>query len=916
MGKKSYTRSYKLDMANLDMASSSPSPSNTLEEEERTQNTRSTLAEYVLGSTPPDTSTAIATNTAMDAIQHETFLAAEQIQEEEFLADDDVLVHTHLQLQGYLQDLEEAEAIAQEETDVALAAEASIYSSTHHEPQVTTIPNPLEETLGLNPSSFPALPGLMNHLLAPVSVEDGVQRLGSLQQALDLEDMMDDDDDEECLRPSETKYLLYDDHVSPVTIEEALMLLNENLEEVILVEQMQGWGLDTYPGEVTATSYGENMILERIDTSEQRSSTTRQRNNTNNNGLFSPELLSPLSPSYFEDQEDYYGDGVQERSGQPEGPDIFLNLAGNTLSPITIHDFFFSRHYPRLVYLNLWDTNLGIWGAQAVGGLLADRSCRIEYLNLGRNRLGFEGIVQLSGAYKNQSLVELDLSENHLGPKAVHSLQQIMVRLQKDKGCNIRRLNLSNNEINDVGCISIAKIIMGTLLSHLDLSFNKISDWGASTILAAFESNELQLRDINMEANPLSFAGGVDICKILALPESRITHLDLRGAKVTDVGVPYLAEALKSHNCVVMSLNLFDCQLTDAGILKIAIKLSVNKSLRVLGLGCNNIGDLGILALSQALTLNSYLEELDLSENDVALSRAGLEALMSAMATNTSLVDLRLDVDGHPHVMARGLDEFSMAGMNAEHGDLAVMASELTPPQLQQLQHIAVQESQSFVPPVFPQPVAEILATTHHTTILAPLTASLPPTPPPAQNQFQQQQVHHDHHHPGAPDERDLERERKQLLLALSSLKTYVRHNHRRTERMRRLCFEVLVTTRILMFAKDDPRGATTGSISLVTGLPTPPIAGAPSPLMTKDPMLSMTTIEGPRGTMAGMPWEIKEMILRGLDLEGLLSERQFQGIVNYGSMPRWETVRQPWDRWGEVREGILERTRCYYYEP
>ncbi|KAG0028096.1 NACHT, LRR and PYD domains-containing protein 14 [Podila clonocystis] len=863
----------------------------------------------------------------MDATpEHEIFLAREEVreeeyQEEEILGDDDIQVHTHLQLQGYIQDLEEAEAIAQEEADVAFAAEASLYSSTAHGiDNHVTIPNPLEDT------AIPPLPGLLNHLLTPMSAEDGVQRLGSLQQALELDDM-DDDDDEECLRPSETKYLLYDDHVSPMTIEEALVVLNENEEEMVL-EQMQGWGIDTYSDEVTSvlTRWSqEYRILAKIDADEQRTNTASQGNLTNtesnnNSGPISPEHISPLSPTSFQDEGDYYEDGVQERSGQPDGPDIFLNLAGNTLSPITIHDFFFSRHYPRLVYLNLWDTNLGIWGAQAVGGLMADRSCRIEYLNLGRNRLGFEGIVQLSGAYKNHSLVELDLSENHLGPKAVHSLQQIMVRLKKDKTCNIRRLNLSNNDINDVGCISIAKIIMGTLLSHLDLSFNKISDWGASTILAAFESNELQLRDINMEANPLSFAGGVDICKILALPESRITHLDLRGAKVTDVGVPYLAEALKSHNCAVMSLNLFDCQLTDAGILKIAIKLSVNKSLRVLGLGCNNIGDLGVLALSQALTLNSYLEELDLSENDVALSRAGLEALMSAMATNTSLVDLRLDVDGHPHVLARGLDEFSMiAGMNAEHGDLTELAQELTHPQRQQLeQQIAVQESQPSVLPVFPHPVAEILATTHHATILAPpFSEPLPPTPPPQPQHFQPQPQHH--LHPEVLDERDMERERQQLLLALSSLKTYVRHNYRRTERMRRLCFEVLVATRILMFAKDDPECKSTteeATIPLLTGLPTPPIAGVPSPLVTKDPDMLSTTTEGPQGTMAGMPWEIKVMILRGLDLEGLLSERQFQGIVNYGSMPRWETVRQPWDRWGEVREAILERTRCYYYEP
>ncbi|KAF9969429.1 NACHT, LRR and PYD domains-containing protein 3, partial [Modicella reniformis] len=228
-----------------------------------------------------------------------------------------------------------------------------------------------------------------------------------------------------------------------------------------------------------------------------------------------------------------------------------------------------------------------------------------------------------------------------------------MVRLPKDKACNIRRLNLSHNDINDVGCISIAKIINVTRLAHLDLSFNNISDWGASTILAAFEGNQPPLRDINMEANPLSFAGGVDICKILALPQSHITHLDLRGAKVTDVGIPYLAEALKSHQCSIASLNLYDCQLTDAGIMKLAIKLSVNRSLRVLGLGCNCIGDLGVLALSQGLRMNNTLEELDLSENDMALSRAGLNALIAGMSKNTSLLDLRLDVDGHPHVITR-----------------------------------------------------------------------------------------------------------------------------------------------------------------------------------------------------------------------------------------------------------------------
>ncbi|KAG0005139.1 hypothetical protein BGZ65_011885 [Modicella reniformis] len=157
--------------------------------------------------------------------------------------------------------------------------------------------------------------------------------------------------------------------------------------------------------------------------------------------------------------------------------------------------------------------------------------------------------------------------------------------------------------------------------------------------------------------------------------------------------------------------------------------------------------------------------------------------------------------------------------------------------------------------------------------------------------------------------------------------------------------------TRVLMFAKDatsfvpsklkvsSASSLTTGAealenniaygddtigkaiISFQTGLPTPPFLQdidlelkAELTSDTQEPMLGVAS-PGPRGTLAELPWEIKEMILRGLDRDRLLSDRQFQAIMNYGAT-RWETTRQPWDRWGEIREMILENMRCYYYEP
>ncbi|KAG0298180.1 NACHT, LRR and PYD domains-containing protein 3 [Linnemannia gamsii] len=1047
------------------------------------------------------------------------------------------MLHTQLQLQLYLEDLEEAETAdeIQAHIDQAAFAESLVNSAHALDPlQESLLPADYHDFMGASPTG-PLSPdvtqmfqqqmmSLESNALAAAAAADatipfqlgggaaGVGGLGGgvggnaigggqgehAHDALDLEWTEMDEDDEDCLPPSETKYILYDDHVSPVSMSQAFSLLNDPLQEdlvvhvhsnnsnhytyesghdgessqqTLLMPTRDGDDLDAPPiysvslyppaSSSTATSYTDTrrdlntnasgktswMINhtgyayeEKIDDNyhpwkqHEREEVSRT-GHSHTMGLPSPPTASAASKSsqagFFgtdsqhlqDEQERFYGDndcaplsndnGCDEQGdceeesyqGRPshlKGPDIYLNLAGTIMTPINIHDIFFSQFYSRLVYLNLWDTNLGIWGAQAVGGLMADRVCRIQYLNLGSNRLGFEGITQLAGLYKNESLIELDLSENQLGPKAIHSLQQTMVRLQKDKACNIRRLNLSNNDINDVGCISIAKIILGTSILQLDLSFNKISDWGASTILAAFESNELTLKEINMEANPLTFAGGVDLCKILVLSQSRITHLDLRGAKVTDVGVPYLAEALKSHDCPIVSLNLYDCQLTDTGILKLAIKLAVNQSLRVLGLGRNCVGDMGVLALSQGLCLNNYIEELDLSENEVEFSRAGLEAMMTAMRSNTSLLHLTLSVEQDHHLMAgnEGTGLYMDMPFHHQHQQHQQHYYQNAAAVAVETQYYPQEETPSLYEPVASAQVGEVLAPTYAALALplqvpahAPTddptpivpTSTFTPPPPPLLPVLPPAPV------TAAAQEESLARERHQAARAQMALKTYVRHNYKRTGNLRKLCFEILAVARVLMFAKDDPLrrvaittnsrekeaeagmaisirsktmeltlGAGAGNnnshtfistkdstsdttsipslISLQTGLPTPPLATD-----TKPPTIITDAhqIEGtensdqkqqqqqqlcleqeqqqqpqqqPKGSLAALPWELKEMILRGLDPEGLLSERQFQAVMNYSSS-RWETVRQPWERWGEIREKILEKTNCYYYE-
>ncbi|KAF9167058.1 NACHT, LRR and PYD domains-containing protein 14 [Actinomortierella ambigua] len=861
---------------------------------------------------------------------------------------------------------------------------------------------------------------------------------GGIARVLDTMTDCDEAEDEEYLPPSELKYIMYDDHVSPITIQEALVILNDHLHDLRMLDQSVDHDANNVgceggegelwdpaagcPEEENDMSYLDLLGLEQDEDEDEddiESANNEEDGPTTNLDPKSRLLSSPTTaeggypfPSMGADGQalsselEAYMDASStvgtlagdptstpsqpQRSRTKKEPDILLNLAGQTLTPDHIHDLYFSRHYSRLVHLNLWDTSLGTWGAQAVGGLLSDRACQIQYLNLGRNRLGFEGIMQLSGMYKNHSLIEVDLSDNQLGPKAIHSLQQILVRLKKHKACNVRRLNLSNNDINDVGCISLAKILVGTTIQHLDLSFNQISDWGASTLLRAFTESRkgLTLEGLVLEANRLTFAGGVDMCKLLTLPQSFVRHLDLRGAKVTDVGVPYLVEALRSHRCVLQSLNLYDCQLTDTGIHRLGVTICGNNSLRVLGLGANAIGDQGIATLAQCLCVNNRLEELDISENEIPLSRLGVETLLATMRGNCTLLSLMIDSDpnsihNHHHPTSHGpavngglFDVFLEEDLDddsphhAEEGggtDAGSIGS--------------IHSDNEF------GAIAPITTLSSSTTASAALVAGGDGGILDDEPAATEQEV----------DEQAIAQERRRFEQAMTTLKSYVRLNHKRTMRLRHQCFETLVSARILTYGHDgDPdasalvqeqhpsststttteevvrvyhgsknphEGGRSKSLAFIpsnTGLPTPPLSnGAGSgpikstpstsasaaaqaetadlpvtpeedyaampptnttatvaalvPSSTKPPLSSSIASVTARPSLVRLPWEIQETILFCLDEDRVLTRKQFHAILRHAT-ERWDTVRQPWERWGDVRETILEQTGCYYY--
>lgn len=503
---------------------------------------------------PPGAAASSSSSSSSSGSSSSNQLTQQELQQVEQYKDD-IMLHTQLQLQLYLEDLEEAETAAeiQAHIDQAAFAESLINSANALDPLQDSLlsggyngfdggsPGPLspdatqmfqQQMLSLESNALAAAAAA--DATTPIELDGGGIGAGGgglggggnaigggvgggqvehAHDGLDLDWAEMDEDDEDCLPPSETKYILYDDHVSPVSMAQALALLNDPLHEDLVLHvhsnnsnHYSHYGLDdnrqplSMPGQngddsctppiysaplhptSSLTSFSDTRRInpvgatpwrtnhtgyayeEEIDDNyhpweQERHEEISRTGHSHTMGLPSPPTATAASKSsqagFFgndnqhlqEKQQRFYDDGIdcadlasnsgcdeegnceeEHQQGRPShrrGPDIYLNLAGTIISPINIHDIFFSQFYSRLVYLNLWDTNLGIWGAQAVGGLLADRVCRIQYLNLGSNRLEFEGILQLAGLYKNQSLIELDLSENQLGPKAIHSLQQV-----------------------------------------------------------------------------------------------------------------------------------------------------------------------------------------------------------------------------------------------------------------------------------------------------------------------------------------------------------------------------------------------------------------------------------------------------------------------------------------------------------
>ncbi|KAK3570855.1 hypothetical protein QTP86_028280 [Hemibagrus guttatus] len=191
-------------------------------------------------------------------------------------------------------------------------------------------------------------------------------------------------------------------------------------------------------------------------------------------------------------------------------------------------------------------------------------------------------------------------------------------------------------------------------------------------LLATALKMNMNLRELYLADNKLNgLQDSAQLGNLLKF-NYNIHILDLRNNHILDSGLAYICEGLKEQRKGLVTLVLWNNQLTHNGMGYLASALPCTQSLETLNLGHNAVGNEGVLKLKDGLLANRSLLRLglvstklscegavavaeffaesprllrlDLRENEI--KTGGLMALSLALKVNTSL--LRLDLDREP----------------------------------------------------------------------------------------------------------------------------------------------------------------------------------------------------------------------------------------------------------------------------
>uniref|UniRef100_A0A6I8QPH8 Protein phosphatase 1 regulatory subunit 37 n=1 Tax=Xenopus tropicalis TaxID=8364 RepID=A0A6I8QPH8_XENTR len=327
---------------------------------------------------------------------------------------------------------------------------------------------------------------------------------------------------------------------------------------------------------------------------------------------------------------------------------------------------------------------------------LTDLSGRVETLDLKGERLDHKACEALEEIFKRVQFKMVDLEQTNLDEDGASALFDMIEYYE-----SATHLNISfNKHIGTRGWQAAAHMMRKTnCLQYLDARNTPLLDHSAPFVARALRISSsltvLHLENTSLSGRPLMLLATAlkmnIVLRELYLADNRLNSLqdsaqlgnllkfnsciqilDLRNNHIMDSGLSYICEGIKEQRQGLVTLVLWNNQLTHAGMVYMSLCLPHTQTLETLNLGHNAIGNEGVrhlknglignrsvlrlglasakltcegaVAVAEFVAESPRLLRLDLRENEI--KTGGLMALSLALRVNQSL--LRLDLDREP----------------------------------------------------------------------------------------------------------------------------------------------------------------------------------------------------------------------------------------------------------------------------